>query len=90
MLMVDTNKCRKLVYKVGKESSKKGQAINCKETECMAMNKRVSTRCKLQIEDITIEHIQKFNCLKSVVTDDGKYNKEIQRMHWKNKYDFKN
>lgn len=57
--------------KVVKESKKKGLT--------MSISKRVSLRQELQIGDIKIKQVQKFNYQGSVITEDGKYDTEIEK-----------
>lgn len=60
---------RKLLDKVAKESDNTGLTINCKEADCIVLSERDSTRWRLQMGVVTINQVEKFNCLKRVLAD---------------------
>lgn len=55
--------------------------MSCKKTECMIVTESDSSRWKLQIEDDSINQVQKYNSRGRVITDNGKCDKS-PKVHW--------
>ncbi|XP_042883267.1 uncharacterized protein LOC122260182 [Penaeus japonicus] len=71
---------QELLDKVIEESKKKGLTINCKKTECMVVSKKtVKPQCMLHVGTYKIQQVEKFNYLGSLITDDGKCDREIKK-----------
>lgn len=68
-------KLQELLEKVIEESEKKG--LNIKNKEYTVVSKRNSLTCELQIGNTKIKQVQKFNYLRSVLTEDRKCNAKI-------------
>jgi len=62
------------------KSEEYGMSINCKKTKCMVFSKaKISPKCLLKMGDETIEQVEAFNYLGSVVTCDTRCRNEIRR-----------
>lgn len=71
---------QKMVNKVESESKKMGLLINHKKTECMVITKKkVIPTCNIWIGDNQIKQVTHFNYLGSLITSDGRCEKEIRK-----------
>ena len=69
-----------LITVIADESRKFGLEINKRKTFCMTISKkRVSPKCKLDIDGIKIKQVENFEYLGSLVTSDAKPDQEIKR-----------
>jgi hypothetical protein len=63
-----------------KSSRLKSLSINHNKTECTVITEQNTTKlCRLSIGDTTIKQVQKFDYLGSIITEDGKFDKDIRR-----------
>ena len=62
------------------ESEKKGLYINCKKTECLVVTKqKVVPVCNIKIHGDILKQVEGFNYLGSLITSDGRCDREIKR-----------
>ena len=67
-----------LLDKVAEESEKKGLKINTKKTFCMVITKyKDIPKCNLLLNGLKITQINQFKYLGSIITSDGKSEKDI-------------
>ena len=69
---------QKLLDTVVEASSRQGLTLNCKKTECMVVSKQTGVNCHLEIGNEKIKQVKSFKYLGSIITEDGKCEKEIK------------
>jgi len=80
VLLADTNKKLQLMFnRVKEESESKGLTINVGKTKCMVMSKYApGPRMELHCGDWTVERVESFRYLGSIVTEDVRCDTEIK------------
>ncbi|GFO18604.1 cyclin-dependent kinase-like 2 [Plakobranchus ocellatus] len=69
---------QKLLNIVEEESRKKGLELNSKKTEVMVISrKQESPKCDIFINKVKLKQTEKFNYLGTIISNDGKTNREI-------------
>ncbi|GFO41176.1 endonuclease-reverse transcriptase [Plakobranchus ocellatus] len=69
---------QKLLNIVEEESRKKGLELNSKKTEVMVISrKQESPKCDIFINKVKLKQIEKFKYLGTIISNDGKTNREI-------------
>ena len=73
-------KLQRLLDVVVEESKKKGLSINRKKTFCMTISKdNMNVQYSLKINGESIQHVNKFNYLGSLITSDGRSSAEVKK-----------
>ncbi|GFN90606.1 endonuclease-reverse transcriptase [Plakobranchus ocellatus] len=69
---------QKLLNIVEEESRKKGLELNSKKTEVMVISRKPeSPKCDIFINEVKLKQREKFKCLRTIISNDGKTNREI-------------
>ncbi|GFO09658.1 endonuclease-reverse transcriptase, partial [Plakobranchus ocellatus] len=69
---------QKLLNIIEEESRKKGLELNSKKTEVMVINcKQESPKCDIFINEVKLKQTEKFKYLGTIISNDGKTNREI-------------
>ena len=81
VLIADSvEKLQKILDKVVSESESKGLTINCKKTKCLVVSKqKTRPNCNITIKNESIEQVDKFEYLGSLIMSDAKCDQEINR-----------
>ncbi|GFN86706.1 acyl-CoA amino acid n-acyltransferase 1 [Plakobranchus ocellatus] len=70
--------CRSSLNKGIEESRKKGLELNSKKTEVMVISrKQESRKCDIFINEVKLKQTEKFKYLGTIISNDGKTNREI-------------
>jgi len=70
---------QRLLDVVVEESAKRHLSINCKKAECLVVSKKGTPACSLKIGGENIKQVSSFTYLGSLLTDDARCIKEIER-----------
>ena len=80
VLIADSmEKLQRLVERVDAAGEEMGLRINRKKTECMVISKRNAPACNIQIGNETINQVDKFKYLGSMITEDSRCENEIRQ-----------
>ena len=80
MLAYMEEKLQVLMDKIVEESARAGLSLNSKKTLCMVITKKlVAPRCSLHAEGKSINQVEQFVYLGSLITADGRCDKDITR-----------
>ena len=78
LLATSENKLQELIDQVVFHSKNCGMEINTKKRECMAITKSQSIpMCKITIDGITLNQVEKLKYLGSWITSDAKCHKDV-------------
>jgi hypothetical protein len=70
---------QRLLDVVVTESERKGLCLNCKKTECLVISKKDRPTCTLKVKDQIIKQTSSFNYLGSLITEDARCVREVNR-----------
>ena len=79
LLSSSKGRLQTLLGRVVEASKEKGPSVNRKKTECMVVSKKSQNPgCKVHIDQKEIKQVTEFNYLGSIITEDGRCEREIK------------